>query len=251
MRVSERAALLGLLILPSLTFAGAPEWVKQMSQSQNGSVFTSVCEGEGPTADIARRESIRHCKASAAEQLGTKVQMQGLVIRTDSQAAFHQEISETGAYEGLICAPKDMYSEREDGHVRFWMKCEFNLAGAKAIFDKKDDEIGAVRAHGSEDKLDALSQSSRDVRKLKSSAVSEKSENQRISVISVPACDDLLIRGPKARVATCHENPNDVEMGGDDTEIIVRKQGYMSKTIPLNDLRTSGRSSITVILDPM
>jgi hypothetical protein len=234
----------------NFALADAPEWTKQMSQSQNGSVFTSVCEGDGPSADLARMDAIRHCKASAAEQLGTKVQVQSLSVRSDNSAGFHQEISQSGNYEGLICSPKNTYTQPEDGHYRFWIQCEFDLSKAKLATGDANQE-SAAQAHTAEERVGALSSSTRDVKKLKSTAAYDQSETRTVSIISVPACEDMMIQGPKARVIKCHDNPNDVGTFGEDTDILVRRAGYASKTVSLSDLRTASLTTVTVVMDPL
>jgi hypothetical protein len=239
------------LFLATVSLADTPEWAKQMDQTQNGSIFTSVCEGAGPSADLARMEAIRHCKASAAEQVGTKVQVQSLSVRSDTSAGFHQEISQSGSYENLNCSPKDTYSQSEDGHFQFWIKCEFDLSKAKLVSDPDLAADNAVKGHSAQDRVGLLSTSTRDVNKLKTSAAYDQSETRTVSIISVPACEDLMIRGPKARVVKCHDNPNDAAIGGDDTDILVRRSGYASKTISLSDLRAASLSTVTVVLDPL
>jgi hypothetical protein len=232
------------------TLAQTPEWVKQMSQSQTGSIFTSVCQGEGPSVDLARMEAVRHCKASAGEQLGSKMQVQSLAVRSDSTAGFHQEISQSGSYEGISCTPKETFSQSTNGHFTFWIKCEFDLSKAKFVKDDSD-ALAPAKAKSAEDRVASLSSSSRDVKKLKSTAAYDQSENKTLSVISIPACDDMMIRGPKARMVKCHDNPNDVAIGAQDTDILVRRAGYASKTINLTDLKAVDLTTVTVVMDPL
>lgn len=239
----------------STAFADLPKWAEQMAQNQEGNIFTSVCEGEGPSVDLARAEAIRHCKGAAAEQLGTRVSAQSTLIKSDRSQGYHSEISQSGDYSGITCVPKNTYSERmKEGHFRFFIQCQFDLSKAKLETveekKKKQREQESI-SEDSKKKIQSLGESTRELKKVKSRAVYEEGESKVLSIVSVPACDDYMVKGERARVELCNANPNDYLMKAEDTEVIVRKSGYRSKTILLKDVREANQSAITVVLDPL
>ena len=232
-----------------------PHWAEQMSQRQEGDIFSSVCEGEGPTADLARMEAVRNCKGAAAEQLGTQLSAQSTLIKSDRSEGYHSEISQAGDYSGIVCAPKNTFSQKTSaGRFRFFIQCEFDLSKAKLETAEekakkaRDQKTGAA---DSKKRSDALADSAREPEGVKSRAAYEEGLAKVLSIVSVPACDDFMVKGERARVEKCHANPNDFSMRAEDTEVIVRKSGYQSKSIDLKDVREANLSAITVVLDPL
>src|SRR5688572_11478500 len=99
-----------------------PPWAKENTQVLNGKVYTVVCSGEGPSADIARGEALNSCRSLAARQLHSDLKVKVLSLETEKDIAFHQEISSEGQYSGLLCNPQNESIEEENGHITAWLK---------------------------------------------------------------------------------------------------------------------------------
>ena len=241
--------LIPIFIACSAQAGPRPDWTKQNGQSRNGNLFRVVCDGIGPSLDLARRDVLEKCRLTAASQLATSIRAKSITAETEKEVVFHREVSEENEYDGLVCQPGREHIEEKSNQTRVWLECAFDLSKAKSkaessssSSEEKDSDIGLIS-----NKIDLAPASSKSSQKPGRFLNS----NQGTLLISVvPQCSDLLIRGKlPARVVKCDSDPMTVTIGPDDQEIIVRATGHMPKTIQLSGQR-GGEDHVHVFLNP-
>lgn len=65
---------------------GKPAWVSDFTARQTGKAYETICEGQGPSRDLARSEALASCKGAAIRQLKTTVNFKSLSIETEHDA---------------------------------------------------------------------------------------------------------------------------------------------------------------------
>lgn len=245
--------LIALLAFGGISSAEAktPEWARTNTQSLSGTIFSTTCSGTGPSIDLARKDALDSCKLSARQQLVSSIKVKSLTIQTEQSSGFHEEISENTQYSGLTCTPNKDEVEDLDGSYRVWMQCKFDLSKVSVVTQSDTiQEVPSSNISGdsvkNRDSLVSVEQ-----RQLISKDPQYLTNDQStLSLSSIPACESLVIRGPKGRVIQCTENPIAIILNQTDEEIIVRANGYKPKTISLGPEKRR-HDSVNVILDPL
>lgn len=199
--------------------AARPSWAIDSTLRQSGDKLTAVCQGVGPAEDIARTEAMNSCKSTAAQALTGEANISTLVVNTESDSAFHEEVKSSALWSGLICKPARESIEESDTKITVFIECVFDLRGVQKIEDKSATETA--------------------VRQAPKRLIS--SETIAVSLATVPACESVLIGG---RVIRCTTNPLSLLIKPTDTHIILRATGYKPKTIDADDLRRARNATI-------
>lgn len=211
---------------------GMPAWVGKESFSLDGHHLIVVCSGEGPAIDIARREANLKCITSAIEHLHTTFEVKSTTIESEKSIAFHQEITMDAIVKNLTCAPLKEDIEQSNSSFVVWRKCKFDLHNVTAVSYSHSEQGDRPSLNSTVRNKDALSHLSE--RKFEVDKNSTQSDERRIlRIVSVPPCSDLLVRGQNPRIQPCSGNPESIVLQASDKEIIVRHDGFVSKTIQL------------------
>lgn len=223
--------LASLIGRPSLSYGDIPSWAKKDSTRRQGSLLTTVCEGTGPSASLARKEAISGCQVTAKQFLNRETKIKTLSVETEYSVGFHQEVEETGIIHNLTCNPKrDEVTERADQY-HVWVECQFDLNQTKSEparltkpIVEKEEGIKSLKAIKPSTAVDI----DRDIR--------------TVFLESIPSCESIVVRGQKPRTLKCETNPMRVVVDKSDEEIIVRATGFLPKTISIQ----KGRSNETL-----
>ncbi len=207
MKVEAFIIVISLLYLGTQKAYAIPDWAKNSSVNRSGPLLKTICSGKGPSLDQARAESIASCKASAANQLSKNTQIKSLSIETEKNAAFHQEVSEKFQAKGLNCKIVNESIEEKEGFFQVWNQCEFNVSQVKIEDSENAKELPATAFD---------------------------SNQKALSILSIPPCSDVLVRGAKPRKYECKNHPAIVLVEKGDEEIIVRADKHAPKTLRLN-----------------
>ncbi len=247
------ALCLGLKILLATSIVWAiPPWAKSNTQERVGSSLRIVCQGEGPSVDIARKTATSQCIGSASHQLQTDIHVQTVNVESEKSVAYFQEISSDQHFSGLVCQPKkEEVEETKNGLFQVWLLCDFNLPKIKQVSTKEEAEekmtsnkkelslsaanhgLAAVKNHGTIPEVNLYMASSRTTLYLE----------------TVPMCASLIIRGETTRNIQCTGNPQPVVIDSSDREIIVQADGCVPKTVNLKNTRNENGESIRILLD--
>jgi hypothetical protein len=237
-------------LISSISMAdGIPQWAQQDSQRRSGNTYGVICSGDGPSIDLARSAATESCHSSATQQLKTNITVKALSVETERDVAFHQEVSqETQFYEGLSCLPEKEAVETQGNSFRVWLMCRYNLEKVKIV--TKPSEANAEPRSGSmienKGELTKVNESGRAI----ATGRYLKDKNRTLTIASIPPCSELIVRGNKpAKVVQCVANPMPVIIGPDESEIVVRARGYLSKTISLSN-RKDVDDDVQVVLEP-
>ena len=222
MRLMGISILIALVMAaPAHSFGDMPSWAKKNTIKKSGNLFTSICEGLGPSVSLARKEAINNCQVSAKQFLDNEIKVKTLSVETEYSVGFHQEVEEVGSVRNLVCNPKRDEVIEKDSQFQVWIQCEFNLTKASSMPDKKSEaKADSARTSG----LTAVTP------KMKSET---SRDSQSVVLESVPQCDSIVIRGIKSRTMSCASNPMSVVITDGDKEIIVRAKDFVPKTIPV------------------
>ena len=193
--------------------------------------------------DIARQEAISNCKTAAAHRMQTSIVIKSTVIQTEKDSAVHEETKENFIAANLDCLPERDEVEYLQGSVKFWIKCRFDL---KAI---KSGPIPAnEQGHPNSDAI-AANPSAVSVRQVTPAEKPIQSSRRRLLISTIPACREILIGGPKARIQRCDANPVALTVEPEDVTLTVRAVGHMPKVITIKQGEPANET-INVILDP-
>jgi hypothetical protein len=232
-------AIILVLSLVGRAEAKTPEWAKKNTQQLLGKTFITTCSGTGPSLDTARRDALDSCRLSARQQLASNIEVRSLTIQSENSAGFHEEVTENGDYDGLICVPSKDEVEETDGGYRVWIQCRFDLAKVKV---HRPEKIAEPQSSPSSSKslgtLQSVSGHGRDL---------HDADNFTLMISVVPKCDSLLIRGKKPRQVACDANPMKVVLDLTDKTILVRAAGFHPKTITIESEKAN--ANIQVLLD--
>ncbi len=227
-----------------------PSWTQSNTQSVSGKIFHVVCDGIGPSLDLARRDVLEKCRMTAANQLATNIHAKTVAVENEKEVAFHREISEENDYTGLTCKPGREYIEDLDGQSRVWLECTFNLA--EATVKDADVSKSEIRIKKTDSWVSNKSDLAGGNRRSRSPGQGRYlTSDKKIMVLAVvPQCNDLLIRGDKpARIVKCTTDPITLTIEPADKEIIVRADNYIPKTIQLSEERGEDEN-VQIFLDP-
>ncbi len=205
------------------SFADIPTWARKDTIKKNGSILTSICQGTGPSQTLAKRDAINNCLVSARQFLNSEIKIKTLSIETEKSVGFHQEIEESGLIKNLVCEPKRDETIEKDSQFQVWIECQFNLQAATSA---STNEIVESKNPVVRDNLTTVKVSP---------IVKIDSDNFEVSLMVVPQCDSILIRGKKPRSINCDSNPLKIVADSSDTEMIVRAKSFQSKTIKITN----------------
>lgn len=236
------------ILFGELAQAKVPEWAKKNSQSLSGRVLKLVCSGTGPSLNIARRDALDSCRSSARNQLVTNIKVRSLTVQSEKSSGFHEEISENITYVGLNCIPDKEEIEESDGSFTVWMQCRFDLSKVTiAPEESKEPQVEQSNDYeGISNKKELTTLETKALKRVATKIIQD--QNTTMSIVSIPRCESLIVRGAKSRVVDCTENPMTIVIDGGDNEILVRSRGYKPKKIILNKEKKS-HETIQVTLD--
>lgn len=185
---------------------GVPLWATKDTQSLTNKLYKVVCHGTGPSLNEAREQALNQCNLFASKQLGGSIKVRTMTIETETQAALHQEISNEVTVKNLICKPLNEEAEYGASSTSVFIKCQYDLS-----------QVESQQGEPS---------------KIKSKAA----DAATVSISIVPMCSTIIIRGATPRIVKCQTNPIHLTVNGSDTEVVIRADGYSSKTIPVGEL---------------
>jgi hypothetical protein len=237
--------LLGALFFVRFAVAGPPDWALHDTAHLHGNKLRVVCSGIGPSAGHARQEAIDSCKTSAAQHLNRNISVKTLSITSERQSAFQQEVSYNTQISGLVCVPKREEIEENDDYVRLWIECEFDLSRAQTMSRDMGSSETSGKNTGSSGSADLVLNRAEleSIEQMPKGELSNDKVPERrvLSIAVIPMCADLIVSGDApARHIRCDRNPISITIGRGDRSILVRADGYVSKSILLarsKDLR--------------
>ncbi|OQW48518.1 MAG: hypothetical protein A4S09_04895 [Proteobacteria bacterium SG_bin7] len=228
-----------LFILSSLpAWSKTPSWVKDATK-RNGSQFTTVCSGIGPSIDSARGEAIASCRASAIDETSPTATYKSVTIETDKEVALHNSIESSAEFKNLHCQQLNEQIEELEGQFKIWLKCKFDL---NKVVKKETEKSISTRSLIDAEKIQERTIASKEV-----VPVEESRKSILLSVI--PACDELLIKSSFSRIVTCKENPIQLVVTKSDSEIIIRRKGYKPKTLKIKEIMEVEDEAFVIHLD--
>lgn len=228
----------GLCILASLlsaqSWADMPNWAKKNSTRKSGNLLTTVCEGIGPSASLARKDAINNCQVTARQFVANEIKIKSLSVETESSVGFHQEVEDSAVIKNLSCNPKREETSESSDQFRVWIECQFDL---------KKIEVTSVDSKSTSSKI-----VSDDLKSVEpSKKVDVQKDGQTVFLEVVPQCESVLVRGGKPKVINCNSNPVRLSIDDADSEIIVRAKGFQPKTIKLE--KGSNHGTLRVFLE--
>ena len=209
-----------------------PDWASHNTITRSPTELTVTCSGRGPAEDLARKDALRVCGASAASFLQTSVEFKTLTIQTETDSALHQETRETLTVSGLECKPLRDQIEKAVGTTVVWLQCGYDLTRVKVEPAQNNPPPPAT----------LLSDQGASI-----TTGNVQSSQRTLLISSIPACDSILIVGLAVRIVRCRTNPMRIQIGKGEQELIIRSADHAPKTIKLD----AGTDSIKVVLDPM
>jgi hypothetical protein len=216
------------------SMAEIPSWAKEGTLKKNGNIVTAICNGSGPTVNIARQDAISNCQATVSQFLNGELKINSLAIETEKSVGFHQEVEQQLNLKDFTCNPKKDEVIESNGSFQFWIKCEFDLS--------KVSIVKAEAPSGS-----SIKEESVDLKSMTPVTVKNLSEGKVLFLETIPQCESVLVKGVKPRTIDCNKNPMKIVLDEDDQTVIVRALNYQPKTIPLKG--RSNREILSVILE--
>lgn len=170
-------------------------------------ILSIVCNGNGPSEDIAERLAISQCIVRASDRINGSFHVQTLSVETERDAAYHQEVSADRKINGLACEIQEETITENDSTYNATVKCKFDLKNVKIV----DSTLEKV---------------TQDI----------KSTTRRVILTTVPSCDTVLIRGESPRIVQCDSNPKQLLVYKTDREMIIRSGKLRPKHIQINEM---------------
>ena len=240
-RTHHLLSTIAVLFISVPVMAAQPEWAKQDTLKRKGTQLRIVCSGSGPSLDQARKSALDSCRLTAIDNFNTSVNVHSLSIETEHETAFHSEVSSHMQATGLLCDVEKEASEEKDGSFLDYIKCNFDLSHAKIVAVPEKNLLETNTA--SEVSSNIINANAQVISAPSDKGVIQKiqdshGENKQLVVTSIPACDEILIRGERPRSAKCSENPVTLYIYPSDKELIVRAMGRTPKHVLLNEKRT-------------
>lgn len=222
--------LLILLSVSRLTLAA--DWTTQDTLIRNNNDLIIVCYGEGPSLDTARKLALDQCHTSALDHLNTEITVKSLTIQTEKNANYHQEVERKATVKNLICNPLNEKFETAESTTKLYIKCKYSLDKISTDLDKVTESKLDSTKHG---EITSAPVSLGELKKKNHI----QSDDRLLSIVTIPKCNDILIRGNTPRSLVCKSNPISVLIKKTDTEIIIRLDGYKPKTMQLSEVKSS------------
>ena len=212
----------------SLCWAGTiPSWVNDSSKLSKDS-YTTACRGSGPSLDLARLDSLKSCKKSAAAALSKTFYVSSVSVQTEKSSGLHEEVRNIEKFENLSCNPLKEEISQEPNSFEVWTLCRFPLLNAKISQSPLADD---------QTKSDALINYTH-------------GETRAFTVTVIPPCESIMVIGKNPRNIKCTSNPFTINVTPLDRELIVRGDTsvYQPKKIMLNAKEVQDES-IQIILE--
>lgn len=238
---------MGILGLIATILAGGvcanarpPIWFKDGTKL-NYPRYSVTCSASGPSLDQARKQAINNCKSSAMDQLPSNTRYKSVIIETERDVALHSESVIEATVGHLQCVSRREEVEEAESSFTAYVLCDFDLSKTKLTESppekSKEDSSG-------------LSQFAvKPVDYTEPTRIPANSKS--ISISTAPQCQDILIRGRQSRIVRCSENPISIIFSETDTEFVIRKSGFRSKTVRVGDIIHSKDESYVFPLDPI
>lgn len=219
----------------------APPWFKDATKLSYPK-YSVTCSASGPSLEQARKQALSNCRSSAIDQLPTITRFKSTVIETESAVALHSESETNVAIKNLHCVQRKEQIEETESSFTAYILCDFDLS--KTELTEADVKSSP---HKTAAGLEQFAEKPVDYSEAERIPASSRS----ISISTVPQCQDILVRGKKARIVRCTENPISVIFSEADTEIVIRKNGFRSKTVGVNEIIHSKDENHVFPLDPL
>lgn len=214
----------GLCILISLlsaqSWADMPNWAKNNSTKKVGNLLTTVCDGVGPSASLARKDAINNCQVTARQFVTNEIKIKSVTIETESSVGFHQEVEDSSLVKNLSCNPKREQTTELNDQFKVWIECQFDLNKIEVTNFKSESNTPETTT----DSLKAVDP----IKK-----VDVQKDSQVVFLETIPQCESILVRGQTSRVINCKENPVRLTLDESDSEVIVRAKGFQPKAVKL------------------
>lgn len=237
------AAMLGALCAP-MALGQVPQWARSEGIKWFGKNLEIVCQGTGPSVDIARREALGGCRASASSQINSDVHVKSLSIETEKDVGYHQQVTSDAVVRDLRCNPINEDIQERDGSFTVWTKCRFDTA-----LTKVENNIAGAPPKAPSDAEDTTTKLSSkgdvDVGKI------IEGEEIEIYLSTVPSCSSILFNGPRSRIKNCDSNPIRLLLRPDDQSVVIRAKGHVPKTLQSSVLLKKKSETVQVFLDPL
>jgi hypothetical protein len=217
MKLLYTYSIILLLSAHSSSFAAQPAWAARGTQALQGKTLTVVGVGQSPSLAIARQEAVDTCDKAAANHVRGAVKVRSITVETEKDASFHQEVSTEGSLTNLVMEPIAESIDEIGDSFRVWLQCRYQLERVRFL-------------------------PCRDL----ASPVRRRVGFRTLTVSSIPMCGTILVRGKYPRTIACDSNPALVVVSSEDTEIVVRRNGYLPATLKLY----GGSDVLEVTLDP-
>lgn len=185
--------------LVALAKSTPPKWTSA-SPTKSGSLYTVICQAEGPGIDSARATALRECKRSAVEMKVSATKTKTLIVETEASASLHQETIVDADAQNVVCEPKREFFSEGDGSVQIWVECTFDLNKIKPMNTADRDELQNTQ-----------------------SIVTKKTS---ITIGTTPRCESILVIGKLSSTVKCESNPVQIVIDGTTTDVIIRALGH-------------------------
>lgn len=204
-----------------------PKWTTENTLKQDGQNLSIVCEGMGPSLDLARKFALESCHSTAKDQINGDFTVKSLSLESEKSVNYHAEVSSAKTVKGLICKPENEHTEKLDGRSKIWLKCKYDLTKTEVVSTEtqKTLKVPALIDHNEKVNQVPSYKIDSDSKKL------NQAEARNLMLTSVPKCDEILVRGSRPRAVPCDEMPKSFVVHPGDTELIVRSSGFKPKHI--------------------
>jgi hypothetical protein len=236
--------LLGLVVkilaAGAFAFAKPPSWFKDNTKLAYPR-YSVTCAATGPSLHQARQLAIGNCKSSAMDQLPTRTKFQSVIVETDEEVALHSESTTEAIVKNLTCNHRHEETEESESSFTVYLLCDFDLSKTELVnrpLDRTNKGVSAGLNQFAEKPVDYVE------------PLRVPANTKSISISTAPQCRDILIRGKRSRIIRCTENPISIIFTEADTELVIRKNGFRSKTINVSEMIHSKEDSFVFPLDP-
>lgn len=228
----NKIAIISLLLVHTVALGfnenkQMPDWANN-STNLSGSIYTTVCSGEGPEIDSARSIAINNCKVSASNFFKKETKINGFSVQTEKDSAFHEEVREEVSLVNLTCQPQKEQIYISNNSYIVWVLCKIDLSKVKEleIIDKKENKDVKVFEDNS-----TLNEKAINYNKLNTST----HQKRYVLIATSPKCDTILISGLYPDVVNCDTNPVKIIIKDENSKFTIRAKGYLPKTIDMAD----------------
>lgn len=221
-----------------------PSWYSQSQVVRSHDAVTVSCKGTGGTQELSELEARNRCDSRVALEYRTRVHVRDIAVTTDKDTASHRKVEEDTCVAGVKCIDPFTWSCESKGASTTWRRCTYELS---ALREGSAEECRQAKANF-RSTTDVLANRS-DLRTIekKIHAVGgayERTDSYVLNIAVTPKCDDIMVIGSKARRLECRRNPVQMTIQPGDTELIIRSEGYMPKSLELNGVSEDGKVKV-------